>query len=158
MSTLVACQPLLSTLVAERTVQALVSHWCRELWQQKVWLWGAWHLHKGINQKIKRTIDTKPKTRWRILFPGSKKIFCLKNHKDLTRVYKQSKSCAFQTHSYWLKNTMICIVVLRLSSSSLLDWCCCWWGIGLCMYICSRLFMKKSKIKSSSMRFWKVSC
>ena len=51
------------TLVAERTVQALVSHWCRELWQQKVWVWGAWHLHKGINKKIKKTIDHKPKTR-----------------------------------------------------------------------------------------------
>ena len=53
----------MSTLVVERTVQALVSHWRRELWQQKVWLWGAWHLHKGINEKIKRTIDYQPKTR-----------------------------------------------------------------------------------------------
>ena len=50
------------THFAETTVQTLVSHWCRELWQQKVWVWGAWHLHKGKYEKIKRNIDNKPKT------------------------------------------------------------------------------------------------
>ena len=119
----------MSTHFTERAVQTLVSQRRRELWQQKVWIWGTWHLHKGINEKIKRTIDNKPKTRWRILFPGSKKIFCLKNHKGF-RVSNLSKSCTFQSHYYWLKNTIICIVALRLSSSTLLDWCCCWWGIG----------------------------
>ena len=52
----------MSTHFAERTVQTLVSHRRRELWQQKVWVWCAWHLHKGIYEKIKRNIDNKPKT------------------------------------------------------------------------------------------------
>ena len=73
----------MSTHFAERTVQTLVSHWSRELWQQKVRVWGAGHLHKGIYEKIKRTIDNKPKTQvedfvpWieeNILLEGSQRL------------------------------------------------------------------------------------
>ena len=40
---------------AEGTVQGLVSHWNRELWQQKVRLWGPRHLHQGKKQKTKNS-------------------------------------------------------------------------------------------------------
>ena len=73
----------MTTLVAERTVQALVSHWSRELWQQKVWFWGAGHLHKGIYEKIKRNIDNKPKTQVEDFVPWIEENILLEESKRL---------------------------------------------------------------------------
>ena len=73
----------MSTHFAERTVQTLVSHRRRELWQQKVWVWGAGHLHKGIYAKIKRNIDNKPKTQVEHFVPWIEENILLEESKSL---------------------------------------------------------------------------
>ena len=73
----------MSTHFAERTVQTLVSHWSRELWQQKVWVWGAGHLHKGKYEKIKRNIDNKPKTQVEDFVPWIEETILLEESKRL---------------------------------------------------------------------------
>ena len=73
----------MSTHFAERTVQTLVSHRRRELWQQKVRVWGAGHLYKGKYEKIKRNIDNKPKTQVEHFVPWIEENILLEESKRL---------------------------------------------------------------------------